>query len=190
MMARIQPTDDKSVVEPTYDAELMSEKLKTVMHTSADDQIDSNIIFDNPYVDNNSGQAEHDSNVHDQPYANIESLIFNVQCYPTNYHDDLRKMKPKADIGIFIGYSESSRGFRIYNHRTRKIMEIIYVKFDELTEMASECNNSGPGLNYSNYKESSEDSTKIPSKEDLDNLFGHLYEEYCNNLHFQAILRQ
>ncbi|GJX37951.1 hypothetical protein Tco_0251254, partial [Tanacetum coccineum] len=79
MMARIQPTDDKSVVEPTYDAELMSEKLKTVMHTSADDQIDSNIIFDNPYVDNNSGQAEHDSNVHDQPYANIESLIFNVQ---------------------------------------------------------------------------------------------------------------
>ncbi|GKD06760.1 retrovirus-related pol polyprotein from transposon TNT 1-94, partial [Tanacetum coccineum] len=47
-----------------------------------------------------------------------------------------------ANIGIFIGYSESSRGFRIYNRRTKKIMETIHVKFDELTTMASECNNS------------------------------------------------
>ncbi|GKD75392.1 retrovirus-related pol polyprotein from transposon TNT 1-94 [Tanacetum coccineum] len=79
MMACIQPTDDKSDVELTYDAELISEKLEIVINTSADDQIDSNIIFDDPYVDNNSGQAEYDSNAHDQPYADIESLIYNVQ---------------------------------------------------------------------------------------------------------------
>ncbi|GJT68929.1 retrovirus-related pol polyprotein from transposon TNT 1-94 [Tanacetum coccineum] len=47
-------------------------------------------------------------------------------------------MKPKADIGIFIGYSKTSRGFYIYNRRTTKIMETIHVKFDELTAMASE----------------------------------------------------
>ncbi|GJZ81698.1 retrovirus-related pol polyprotein from transposon TNT 1-94 [Tanacetum coccineum] len=35
--------------------------------------------------------------------------VFGSLCYPTNDHDDLLKMKPKADIGIFIGYSESSR---------------------------------------------------------------------------------
>ncbi|GKB55784.1 retrovirus-related pol polyprotein from transposon TNT 1-94 [Tanacetum coccineum] len=52
--------------------------------------------------------------------------------------DNLGKMKPKADIGIFIGYSETSRGFRIYNRRTKKIMETINVKFDELTAMTSE----------------------------------------------------
>ncbi|GKD48633.1 retrovirus-related pol polyprotein from transposon TNT 1-94 [Tanacetum coccineum] len=34
--------------------------------------------------------------------------VFGSLCYPTNDRDDLRKMKPKADIGIFIGYSESS----------------------------------------------------------------------------------
>ncbi|GKC83548.1 retrovirus-related pol polyprotein from transposon TNT 1-94 [Tanacetum coccineum] len=39
-------------------------------------------------------------------------------CYPTNDHDDLGKMKPKADIGIFIGYSESSRGFQPEMHNT------------------------------------------------------------------------
>ncbi|GKC31097.1 retrovirus-related pol polyprotein from transposon TNT 1-94 [Tanacetum coccineum] len=47
---------------------------------------------------------------------NVEYLyVFGSLCYPTNDRDDLGKMKPKADIGIFIGYSETSRGFRIYN---------------------------------------------------------------------------
>ncbi|GJV65026.1 retrovirus-related pol polyprotein from transposon TNT 1-94 [Tanacetum coccineum] len=42
--------------------------------------------------------------------------VFGSLCYPSNDRDDLGKMKPKANIRIFIGYSESSRGFRIYNH--------------------------------------------------------------------------
>ncbi|GJR46451.1 retrovirus-related pol polyprotein from transposon TNT 1-94 [Tanacetum coccineum] len=44
--------------------------------------------------------------------------------------------------------------------------------------MASECNNSGPGLNCSNFQDSSEELNEIPSQQDLDNLFGPLYEEY------------
>nr|GEU32578.1 integrase, catalytic region, zinc finger, CCHC-type, peptidase aspartic, catalytic [Tanacetum cinerariifolium] len=88
------------------------------------------------------------------------------------------KMKPKADIRIFSCYSESSRGFRIYNRKTKNIMETIHVKFDELTAMASECNNSRPSFKCLNFQDSSEDSNAIPSKEDLDNFFGHMYEEY------------
>ncbi|GJV16734.1 hypothetical protein Tco_1362057 [Tanacetum coccineum] len=57
-------------------------------------------------------------------------------------------------------------------------METVHVKFDELTAMASECNNSGPGLYCLSFQDSSEDSNEISSKEDLDNLFGPLYEEY------------
>ncbi|GJT29302.1 retrovirus-related pol polyprotein from transposon TNT 1-94 [Tanacetum coccineum] len=82
-------------------------------------------------------------------------------------------MKPKADIGIFIGYTESSRRFRIYNRQTKKIIETIHVKFDELTVMASECNNLEPKMNCMNFEDSSKDSQL-----DLDNLFGPLYEEY------------
>ncbi|GJR03226.1 retrovirus-related pol polyprotein from transposon TNT 1-94 [Tanacetum coccineum] len=104
--------------------------------------------------------------------------MFGSLCYPINDRDDLGKMKPKADIGIFIGYSESSRGFRIYNCRTQKIMETIHVKFDELTAIASECNNLEPEMNCTNFNNSSKDSQSIPSKSDLDNLFGPLYEEY------------
>ncbi|GJT30661.1 hypothetical protein Tco_0910936 [Tanacetum coccineum] len=70
------------------------------------------------------------------------------------------------------------RGFPIYNCITKKIMETIHVKFDELTDMAFECNNFEPRMNSTNFQVSSEDSQSIPSKLDLDNLFGPLYEEY------------
>nr|GFA38052.1 hypothetical protein [Tanacetum cinerariifolium] len=87
-------------------------------------------------------------------------------------------MKPKAHIDIFIGYSKSSRGFVSYNHITRKIMETIHVKFDELTAMASEHNCLEPKKNHFNNNGSSTEFTSIPSKEYLDNLFGRKYEEY------------
>ncbi|GJZ41703.1 integrase, catalytic region, zinc finger, CCHC-type containing protein [Tanacetum coccineum] len=72
------------------------EKLETVIHTSADDQIDLDIIFDDPYVDNNSGQAKHDPNAHDQPYDDIKSLIYNVQVEAESQrkmNNELKKQK-------------------------------------------------------------------------------------------------
>ncbi|GJZ26922.1 retrovirus-related pol polyprotein from transposon TNT 1-94 [Tanacetum coccineum] len=43
---------------------------------------------------------------------NVEYFhVFGSLCYPINDREDLGKMKPKADIRIFIGYSETSRGF-------------------------------------------------------------------------------
>ncbi|GJT41509.1 retrovirus-related pol polyprotein from transposon TNT 1-94 [Tanacetum coccineum] len=87
-------------------------------------------------------------------------------------------MKPKADIGVFIGYSETSTGFRIYNRRTKMIMETIHVKFDELTAMASEHDCLEPELQRFNNHNSSAEPMNTPSKEDLDNLFGPMFEEY------------
>ncbi|GKD22907.1 retrovirus-related pol polyprotein from transposon TNT 1-94, partial [Tanacetum coccineum] len=60
--------------------------------------------------------------------------------------------------------------FHIYNRRTKKIMEKIHVKFDELTAMASECNNLEPEMNCTNFNDLSEDSQSVPSTSDLDNL--------------------
>nr|GFB90389.1 integrase, catalytic region, zinc finger, CCHC-type, peptidase aspartic, catalytic [Tanacetum cinerariifolium] len=61
--------------------------------------------------------------------------------------ENLGKLQPKADIGIFIGYALTKKAFRIYNQRTRRILETIHVDFDELTLMASEQRSSGPALN-------------------------------------------
>nr|GFA04211.1 hypothetical protein [Tanacetum cinerariifolium] len=45
---------------------------------------------------------------------------------------------------IFVGYSTQSRAYRVYNKRTRVIMESIHVNFDELPQMASAHNSSDP----------------------------------------------
>ncbi|GJR81206.1 retrovirus-related pol polyprotein from transposon TNT 1-94 [Tanacetum coccineum] len=110
--------------------------------------------------------------------------VFGSLCYPTNDRDDLGKMKPKADIGIFIGYSETSRGFRIYNRRTKNIMETIHVKFDELTTMDSEHDSLEPVSQRFINDESSAASMNTPSKEDLDNLFGPMFDEYFEKKSF------
>nr|GEZ49064.1 integrase, catalytic region, zinc finger, CCHC-type, peptidase aspartic, catalytic [Tanacetum cinerariifolium] len=60
--------------------------------------------------------------------------------------ENLGKLQPKADIGIFIGYAPTNKAFRIYNRRTRRIIKTIHVGFDELTAMASEQSSSGPAL--------------------------------------------
>nr|GFB51204.1 Gag-Pol polyprotein [Tanacetum cinerariifolium] len=45
---------------------------------------------------------------------------------------------------IFVGYSTQSRAYRVYNKRTRVIMEFIHINFDELPQMASAHNSSDP----------------------------------------------
>nr|GEX22279.1 hypothetical protein [Tanacetum cinerariifolium] len=72
--------------------------------------------------------------------------VFGALCYPTNDSENLGKLQPKADIGIFIGYAPTKKAFRIYNRRTRRIIETIHADFDELTAMAFEQSSSGPAL--------------------------------------------
>ncbi|GJX07955.1 retrovirus-related pol polyprotein from transposon TNT 1-94 [Tanacetum coccineum] len=94
---------------PSYDAKAVSEvnasskvheqmhhaKRKTIIQTSDDDQIDSNIIFDDPYVENNGGTSDHDSNDHDE-YHKIQMLAYDVQREAENkkrLNNELKKQK-------------------------------------------------------------------------------------------------
>ncbi|GJY40898.1 retrovirus-related pol polyprotein from transposon TNT 1-94 [Tanacetum coccineum] len=72
--------------------------------------------------------------------------VFGALCYSTNDSKKIGKLQPKADIGIFIGYAPTKKAFRIYNRRTRRIIETIHVDFDELTAMAFEHSSLGPVL--------------------------------------------
>ncbi|GKC23750.1 retrovirus-related pol polyprotein from transposon TNT 1-94 [Tanacetum coccineum] len=72
--------------------------------------------------------------VHDKKPDLTFFRVFGALCYPTNDSEDLGKLQPTADIGIFIGYAPSRKGYRIYNKRTRRIMETIHIQFDELSE--------------------------------------------------------
>ncbi|GJU52166.1 retrovirus-related pol polyprotein from transposon TNT 1-94, partial [Tanacetum coccineum] len=64
----------------------------------------------------------------------------------------------KADIGIFrLRYAPSRKGYRIYNKRTRRLMETIHVTFDEMhqsmapskhQEIAEEPTHEDPPINH------------------------------------------
>nr|GEW35457.1 hypothetical protein [Tanacetum cinerariifolium] len=64
--------------------------------------------------------------------------VFGALCYPKNDREDIGKLGAKGNIGFFIGYSADSCAYRIYNRRTKKIMEKMNVTFDELSAMAFE----------------------------------------------------
>ncbi|GKC60485.1 retrovirus-related pol polyprotein from transposon TNT 1-94 [Tanacetum coccineum] len=74
--------------------------------------------------------------------------VFGALCYPTKDSEDFGMLKPKVNIGIFVGYSPTKNAYRIYNKKTRIIIETIHVEFDELTVMASEQFNSGPAPQF------------------------------------------
>ncbi|GKA38244.1 retrovirus-related pol polyprotein from transposon TNT 1-94, partial [Tanacetum coccineum] len=83
--------------------------------------------------------------VHDKKPDLTFLRVFGALCYPTNDSEDLGKFQAKADIGIFVGYAPSRKGYRIYNKRTRRLMETIHVTFDEMHQsMAPVRMSSGP----------------------------------------------
>ncbi|GJY27198.1 integrase, catalytic region, zinc finger, CCHC-type containing protein [Tanacetum coccineum] len=113
--------------------------------------------------------------------------VFGALCYPTNDFEDLGKLQPKANIGIFISYSPSKKAYQIYNKRTKLIMETVNVQFDELTQMASEQHSSGPelqGLTSGHISsglvlnQAASTSAKPPTKNDWDVLFQPMFDEY------------
>nr|GEU30019.1 hypothetical protein [Tanacetum cinerariifolium] len=122
--------------------------------------------------------------------------VFGALCYPKNDHEDLSKLGAKGDIGFFIGYSANYVTYRVYNRRTRKIMETMNVTFDELSAMAFEQNSSRPGLQSMTSGQISSEleltyapstiTPQKPSERDLDILFEPLYNEYLGGRSAEA----
>jgi len=56
---------------------------------------------------------------------------FGCECYIIDTKDQIRKFDSKADKGIFLGYSDSSRGYRVYNSKTLVVEESIHVRFND-----------------------------------------------------------
>ena len=49
--------------------------------------------------------------------------IFGSDCYILRDKEHLEKFYVKSDKGYFLGYSSSSRAYRMYNLRTKTVME-------------------------------------------------------------------
>ncbi|GJV23953.1 retrovirus-related pol polyprotein from transposon TNT 1-94 [Tanacetum coccineum] len=114
--------------------------------------------------------------------------VFGALCYPKNNCEDIGKLGAKGDIGFFIGYSANSCGYRVYNRRTKKIMETINVTFDELSAMDFEQSSSKLGLQSMTSGQISLGldltyalstiTTQKPTEGELDLLFEVMYDDY------------
>ncbi|GJX23905.1 retrovirus-related pol polyprotein from transposon TNT 1-94 [Tanacetum coccineum] len=84
-------------------------------------------------------------------------------------------MKEKGDPCILVGYSTQSKGYRVYNKRTRLIVESIHINFDEIKELlkANEPSSSTLVPNVSPPAD-----TNVPLIQELEFLFSHLFKEY------------
>jgi len=56
---------------------------------------------------------------------------FGCTCYILNNKVHLKKFDAKAQKGIFFGYSERSKAYRLYNSETLRVEESMHVKFDD-----------------------------------------------------------
>nr|GEW95979.1 hypothetical protein [Tanacetum cinerariifolium] len=82
--------------------------------------------------------------------------VFGALCFPTNDSEDLGKLQPTADTGIFVGYAPSRKGYRIYNKRNHAWTD----KLRPRTKFGS-CN-----------------SLCTPTNKELEILFQPMFDEY------------
>nr|GFD01216.1 Gag-Pol polyprotein [Tanacetum cinerariifolium] len=96
--------------------------------------------------------------------------IFGSVCYIVKDRENLDQMKEKGDECIFVRYSTQSRANRVFNKRTRVIMESIHVNFDELPHMASDQLIFDPAPEYKT----------VTTSNELDLLFSLMFDELLN----------
>ncbi|GJR02390.1 retrovirus-related pol polyprotein from transposon TNT 1-94 [Tanacetum coccineum] len=141
--------------------------------------------------------------------------IFGCTYYITQNGENLDKIKEKGDSCILVGYSTQSKGYRVFNKRTRLIVESIHINFDEIKELskASNYDNSGPvpqlqktsdhnrlELRTNDHNNEPSSSKMVPnvsppantnalSIQELEFLFSPLFEEYfkLDNLQLKVV---
>ncbi|GJR99038.1 retrovirus-related pol polyprotein from transposon TNT 1-94 [Tanacetum coccineum] len=100
---------------------------------------------------------------------NLLSKYDTVTCLPKlkffKYH-----LCSSCELGKAKWYSTQSRAYRVYNKRTRVIVETIHVNFDELPQMASDHFSSDPAPQ----------SETVTTSNELDLLFSRMFDELLN----------
>ncbi|GJU43052.1 retrovirus-related pol polyprotein from transposon TNT 1-94 [Tanacetum coccineum] len=107
--------------------------------------------------------------------------IFGCICYITRDGENLDKMKEKGDPCVMVGYSTQSKGYHVYNKRTRLIVESIHIKFDEIKKMMTDHNSSDLAQQRQEIQHVVPTVEKTDlSQQGLEFLFSPLLEEYYN----------
>ena len=64
--------------------------------------------------------------------------IFGSTCFILKDRENVGKFDSSSDEGIFLGYSSTSKAYRVYNKRIMKVMETVNVVIDESSDFGSQ----------------------------------------------------
>ena len=102
--------------------------------------------------------------------------VFGCKCFILNTKNNLGKFDSKADEEIFLGYSTSSKAYRIFNKMSLVVEESMHVIFDETNsldprkDVCSVDNNVGELSEINTQEENASKPLEFegPSKEDIE----------------------
>ena len=64
--------------------------------------------------------------------------IFESTCFILKDRENVGKFDSRSNEGIFLGYSSTSKAYRVYNKRIMKVIETVNVVTDESSDSGSE----------------------------------------------------
>ncbi|GAU33542.1 hypothetical protein TSUD_143350 [Trifolium subterraneum] len=100
----------------------------------------------------------------------VEHLrIFGCVCYLHVPNVKRDKLETKSVVGIFLGYSSNSKGYRIYNLETKKILVSRDVQFDEFSKWNWEKSQTEGSSKVMSTEDSLEDQNSEDEGENYDN---------------------
>ncbi|KAK2455973.1 cysteine-rich RECEPTOR kinase [Trifolium repens] len=108
--------------------------------------------------------------------------VFGSKCYILADREQRRKLDPKSDEGIFLGYSTNSRPYRVYNSRTKVVMEsynvvVNDVETEKVDNVEYDVETSGPVLEEHGLEEQSDDK----QEENIENITGDTTNQPTQN---------
>ncbi|KAJ9546661.1 hypothetical protein OSB04_019204 [Centaurea solstitialis] len=108
--------------------------------------------------------------------------VFGCPCFVLNETENRGKFGPKSDEMIFVGYSDCSVAYRVFNKKSRVVYESVNVRFDPFVEISSTVSSNADVVsNNVVYTDASSSTTTFidppATSNELDSLFEYFYDD-------------
>ncbi|KAJ9547142.1 hypothetical protein OSB04_019685 [Centaurea solstitialis] len=112
----------------------------------------------------------------------VNTALFGCPCFVLNETENRGKFGPKSDEMIFVGYSDCSVAYRVFNKKSRVVYESVNVRFDPFVELSSTVSSNADTVSnnvvFTDASSSTTSSIDPPAtSNELDSLFEYFYDD-------------
>ncbi|KAJ9553320.1 hypothetical protein OSB04_017365 [Centaurea solstitialis] len=110
--------------------------------------------------------------------------VFGCPCFVLNETENQGKFGPKSDEMIFVGYSDCSVAYRVFNKKSRVVYESVNVRFDPFVELSSIVSSNADAVsNNVVFTDASSSTTTFIDPPDTSNELDSLFEYFYDDLY-------